>query len=440
MKGRWRTLVARLLTVVGVLLIVVSIAAVFVERQALDRGEVEETARQLITDDAVQREVAATLTDSLFANVDVEAALAERLPPEQQGLAGPIAGALRPLAERISLRILDRPRFQELWVTAVGGAQAQVVRVLDDEAVFIQTEGGVVSLDLRPLLAELTAQLPIAPNLEDRLPEDAGVITVFEAENLETAQDATRLLRFVADWLWVLALLAWAGAMFIARDRRKEVRAIAIGLVFVGFLLLVGRSVAGSYVVDALAPTESVEEAVGNSWDIVTRLLRDGAWSIVFLGLVALLGVFLSGPTASGTAARRWLSSDPRPSLRRRTSSSGPSSLLFIWWAPFDQARRPLYLFVGAVLLVVGVELLRRQATREFPDAAEIQPRELLPFGGGSRRGTRGPRGARAAREATRAGRHRRRRAPGGEGAAAQLLRGRGETAPMSPGSTGSPR
>jgi hypothetical protein len=379
-KARWRTLVARLLTVVGVLLIVVSIAANFVERQALDRGEVEDTARQLITDDAIQREIAATLTDSLFANVDVEAALEERLPPQQQGLAGPLAGALQPVAERIALRILDRPRFQELWVTAVGGAQAQVVRVLDDEAVFIETEGGIVSLDLRPLLVELTGQLPIAPDLSERLPEDAGVITLFEAEQLETAQDLTRLLRVVADWIWVLALLAWAGAVFVARDRRKEVRAIALGLIVVGFLLLVLRTLAGSYLVDELAPTESLEEAVGNAWDIVTRLLRDGGWAAITLGIVALLGVWLSGPTASGTAARRWLA----PVLVRPATTYlvlWVLWVLFIWWGPFVQARDPVYLVVSGVLLVVGVELLRRQAIREFPDAAEIEPRELLRFG-----------------------------------------------------------
>ena len=48
--GRWRTPVARLLTVLGVLFVVVSIAANFVERQALDTDEFEETARQLAND------------------------------------------------------------------------------------------------------------------------------------------------------------------------------------------------------------------------------------------------------------------------------------------------------------------------------------------------------------------------------------------------------
>ena len=113
-KRRWRGPVARLLTVLGVLLLVVSIAANFVERQALDSDEFEETSRQLITDEAIQERVAATLADQLFASVDVQAALEERLPPAQQNLAGPLAGALRPVSERLAQRTLERPRFQEL--------------------------------------------------------------------------------------------------------------------------------------------------------------------------------------------------------------------------------------------------------------------------------------------------------------------------------------
>jgi hypothetical protein len=367
-SGWWRRPLARILTVLGVLLIVVSIAANFVERQALDRSELEETARQLIDDEVIQEQVAATLTDELFTQVDVQAALEERLPPEQQGLAGPIAGALRPLAERISLRILDRPRFQEIWVTAVGAAQAQVVRVLDDEAEFLETEGGVVAIDLRPLLVELTNELPIAPNLSDRLPEDAGVITVFETDQLEKAQDLTRLLRFVADWIWVLALLAWVAAVSIARDRRKEVRAIAVGFVLVGLLVLLIRRVAGNYLVDELSTSATGEDAIDRSWEIITRILADAGWAAIALGIVALLGVWLVGPGVRAARARGWLA----PYLRRPEWAYGGAAFLFLLillWSPISYIQRWSTIIVLAVLAAAGVELLRRQTMREVPEA-----------------------------------------------------------------------
>jgi Short C-terminal domain len=368
-SGWWRVPAARILTVLGVLFVVVSIAANFVERQALDRDEVEETAEQLITDDAIQEQVAATLADELFTKVDVEAALRERLPAQQQALAGPVAGALRPVAERAALRILDGPRFQELWVTAVGTAQEQVVRILDDEAAFLETEGGVVALNLRPLLLELTDEIRIAPNLSERVPEDAGVITVFEAEQLETAQDITRVLRFVAAWIWVLALLAWVGAVFLARDRRKEVRAIAWGFVVVGVLLLLARRFAGDYLVDELSTSPGSEDAVDRSWAIMTRLLADAGWAAIAVGLVALVGVWLVGPSRTGTAARGSLA----PYLRRPELAFGVAAVVFLvilLWGPISYVQRPVVILALAILAALGVEFLRRKAARDFPDAA----------------------------------------------------------------------
>ena len=365
---RWRGPVARLLTVLGVLLLVVSIVANFVERQALDTDEFEETSRQLITDEAIQERVASTLTDQLFTSVDVQAALEERLPAQQQGLAGPLAGGLRPVSERLAQRILERPRFQELWVQALSTAQQQVVRVLDDEARFLETEGGVVAVDLRPLLVELTGQLEIAPGLADRLPENAGLITVFEAEELQTAQDLTRLLRFVAAWIWVLALACWVAAVYIARERRKEVRAIAFGFVVVGVLVLVIRRVAGNYLVDELSAAAD-DTAAQNTWDILTRLLADAGWAAIAAGVISILGVWLVGPSRSGTVARGWLA----PYLRRPELAFGVAALLFLLvflWGPISYVQRPLVILALAVLAALGVEFLRRKAARDFPDAA----------------------------------------------------------------------
>jgi hypothetical protein len=370
--GAWRTIVARLLTIVGVLLITVSVLANFVERQALDSNEFEETARQLISDPAIQQEVATTLTTQLFESVDVQAELEQRLPPAQQGLAGPITGALRPVAERLVVQILQRPRFENVWVAAVGAAHQQVVRVLDDEARFIETDEGVITLNLRPLLVELTEELPVVPNLAAQLPPDAGVIQLYEADQLDTAQTLTRILRFVADWIWVLALAVWIGAVWLARDRRKEVRAIAIGFVVVGLLVLLVRRLAGRYLVDELSDATSNEQAVRDSWDIITRLLADAAWALIAVGIVALIGIWLIGP-GRGRTFRRWLA----PYLRQPGLTYGVAALVFallLLWGPIAYVRKPITVLLLAVLAALGVEAVRRVTARDFPDAVAPDP------------------------------------------------------------------
>jgi Short C-terminal domain len=47
----------------------------------------------------------------------------------------------------------------------------------------------------------------------------------------------------------------------------------------------------------------------------------------------------------------------------------GLALLLLVIWGPFPSTREPLPIIGIAILLVAGVELLRRMTAREFPDA-----------------------------------------------------------------------
>jgi hypothetical protein len=141
--------------------------------------------------------------------------------------------------------------------------------------------------------------------------------------------------------------------------------------------VLVGREVGGRYVVDALAGTAATEEASQSAWDIVTGLLADGAWTAILLGVVALVGVWLAGPSESGSGARRRLA----PILARWEYAYGIAAallLLLVWWGPTAQTRRPLQVLFAAILLGVGVEALRRITRRDFPEASEVAPGAAL--------------------------------------------------------------
>jgi hypothetical protein len=168
----------------------------------------------------VRNQVAASLVDQLYANIDVTAALQQRLPPEQKGLAGPAAAGLREFSERAATRMLERPRVQALWVTTVTQAHRQLIRVLEDDTGPISTENGAVVLDLRPLVIQLGERVAIVGNVAERLGPDVGRVEVMQADQLETAQDLTKILKFLGMWLWLVPLILWAAALWIARDNR----------------------------------------------------------------------------------------------------------------------------------------------------------------------------------------------------------------------------
>jgi hypothetical protein len=373
--------VARILVVLSILLVVLSLLAGYIRFQALDTDTVTNTASELIADDEIRNEVAAALVDELYTNVDVAAALEQRLPPDQKGLAGPAAAGLRELSDRAAVRMLERPRVQALWVDTVTRTHRQLLRVLEDDTGAISTEGGVVVLDLRPLVIQLGDRVAIVGNLAERLGPDAGRIEIMEADNLETAQDLTQLLKFLGTWLWILPLALMAVALWLARGRRLSIlRIIAIGSILAGFLVLVVRRLAGSYLVEDLAPTESVQPAAQDAWDILTSLLRDGGFTLIGLGVIVLVAVWLAGPSRSGVASRRALA----PYLRRWEIAYGAATALFLlllWWSPTVQTTRVQLMIAAALVLALAVEVLRRQTAREFPDAPPPDP------GGSLRRG-----------------------------------------------------
>src|SRR4029453_8385161 len=98
---------ARVLVIVGGLVVVLSLIAGYIRFQALDNGSVRTMADQLIADDEVRTQIAAAMVDQLYANVDVGAALEQQLPEDQRGLSGLIASGLREFSDRAAQRLLD---------------------------------------------------------------------------------------------------------------------------------------------------------------------------------------------------------------------------------------------------------------------------------------------------------------------------------------------
>ena len=78
--SRGKMLTARILVVVFALLATIGLLAGFIRYQALDPDTFRGTAEELIANENVQDQIAVSLVDELYGNVDVAAALEERLP------------------------------------------------------------------------------------------------------------------------------------------------------------------------------------------------------------------------------------------------------------------------------------------------------------------------------------------------------------------------
>jgi Short C-terminal domain len=363
---------------VGSVLAFLAIFAIWANRQLLDTDNWTETSTQLLEDDEIRSQLSIYLVDQLYANVDVPAELAQAFPPRLQPLAGPAAGALQDLGVRGVNTLLERPRAQALWEQANRRSHTRLLQIVEDGGGdAVSTGGGNVTLDLKALLEQASERFGVGGRIADRLPEDAAQLTVLKSDELELAQDAVRFLKALAIILVVLALGLLALGVYLGRGwRREALRACGIGLIAAGAAALVARSLASGAVV-GLAKTAAVEPALDNAWSISTSLLVEAATATLLYGIVVVFAAWLAGPTAWATATRCGLA----PFLREPRFAYGGLALvvlLLLAWGPTPAFRKPLLALILIALLAAGVEALRRQTGREFPNASRDEAMRSL--------------------------------------------------------------
>jgi Short C-terminal domain len=359
-----KTVVAIL--VVATLVGFVSVFAVWTKRQLLETNTWTDTSTKLLENKDVQAAVAPFLVDQLYANVDVQAKLAKALPPRLQPLAGPAAGGLRELANKLALEALARPKVQELWSQANRNSHALFLELINGGTNALATSGGAVTLNLGTIVGQLGSSLGV--NVSGKLPPSVAQIQLVKSDQLSTAQDVVKAVKDLSIILPLIALILYALAVYLAQGwRREAVRAWGISWVVIGILVLAAHAVAGNAVVDSLASTEAVKPAVSATWDIATSLLRDGGIAMLLYGVVIFLAAVLCGPLGIAQRARRNLA----PLLRERWSAYlviAVIVVLLVWWAPTAAFQRLLPSLVLFGLLIAGVEALRHQTNREYPD------------------------------------------------------------------------
>ena len=372
--GKGRRALVWALVVVASLLMFASVLTKWVDRQMLDNDNWNQASEQVIQDPAVQDALSVYLVNQLYDNVDVEQALAQKLPPGLQGLAGPAAGALRQPATNAVGVILQRPRVQQAWVSAMTVAHQKLLNVLEDKTGNgISTGNGVVTLDLSELVAELGIDLGVPQAALDRLPPDAGQFTLMKSDQLSAAQSGFQVLKALSLWLLVLVLVMYGLAIYLARGfRRRTLRNIGWAFVVVGLLTIIARRLLGNYTVDAVAAPGY--ELVGHhAWLIGTSILGEIGRSLVLYGLVGVLGAVLAGPTRLATGLRRRITPTLNDQPEVTWGAVGGVFLLLVLWGGTHALREWWGILLLGGLLALGVVALRRQTLAEAA-AAEAAP------------------------------------------------------------------
>jgi hypothetical protein len=129
-----------------------------------------------------------------------------------------------------------------------------------------------------------------------------------------------------------------------------------------------------------VASSDAVKPAITAAWNVISAGLRERALFVLVIGLAFIGGGLLVGPGRHEVAVRRFLA----PYLR-----DNPVvvylvvAFVFLVWLAFiptiNNVGQILVVVVLAGLAVVGIEILRRQTAREFPDASRASDQTAGP-------------------------------------------------------------
>jgi hypothetical protein len=350
------------LLAVGTLLWIGFGFSVWAERQLLDTDEWVDTSGELLENEPVRTALGLFIVDRLYDSEEVQAQIEEVLPPRLDPLAGPAAAGLKEVARRNAPRLLGSALALNAWREANEAAHGELIALVEGRS------GGNLTLDLGTLFQHVAEGTGLPPDAVDRLPPEVSSLQVASGDDLQTAQDALDLFETLVWVLLALAVVFFAGAVVLSRDRRRTLVSVGGCLMFAGLAVLAVRRLAGEAVVEALADAPNAMGAADDAWEIATSLLVDAAQGSFLAGLFIVTGAWLAGAGRRATAVRRGsaYAMRERPGVVR--AGLGVAILLLVIWGPVPWTQRFWTIAIFTVAAFVWFEWIRRRTLEEFPE------------------------------------------------------------------------
>lgn len=264
-EARWgpRSVGAALLGGLGVILLSVSVVAVWAHATVLDSSKVAELTGDVLAEPDFQAAVAARVADDVFAAIDVESIAEDLLVDRLDPLAPGIAAGLRSAVERALTALLANDGVQQSVAQLVERAHDAAVDLLRGDGLIdgVAVVDGAVTVNLLPLVArgltavqsfgllseveipELTAdgdpdeqRAELSSALGRPLPDDFGQVVVYDSSVIGTAGDAVsnaQRMLVLAERAVVLivvsAIVLLVAAVLVARNRLGSVLFVGLG-------------------------------------------------------------------------------------------------------------------------------------------------------------------------------------------------------------------
>jgi hypothetical protein len=294
--GRPNGVLVNVLLVVTTVLAVLAMLAIWANRELLNPDNWATTSRQLLQSAEVRTATADYLVDQVSQSLNVSGAIGSDLPPALQPFAGGAAEDLRKAAASGIETALARPDVQAAWATANRVAAQTFVNIVDDHSRAVSVNGGEVTLNLRPVLEEVSARLSLPVDLGAQLPASAAQLRILRSDQLSLIRQGGKALRGLALVLAIVVPLLYLLVIAIARGRRRRTLMwVGVSLIVAGAVVLLVRVIAVAAVPSSVVDDASLRPAAGEVVSIATTMLARIAVAVMVAGAVIAVVAWIAG-------------------------------------------------------------------------------------------------------------------------------------------------
>jgi len=296
-RTRGRTIGSWVLVVLACLLALLSVVVVYARNELLNTDTFVATVGPLAKDPNVQQTVATKVSENLVAKTNLDQRVKNALPSQADFLVNPISGAVQTATYRITLKLVQSSQFQHLWDLAVRQSHDQVDNLLLGNKVgAFQSTNGKVTVDLTQVEDAAKKQLSDhGLSVFNNIPTYTGApLVLFQSDQLAKLQRWVKFLNHLALVLPILAVLLFAGAVLLARDRRRGLVHAAAGLAVTMALLLIAANVGRNQYLSSLKVTQS-RATTAAIIDTVDAALLDTVRAVLVVSAVVAVIAFVVG-------------------------------------------------------------------------------------------------------------------------------------------------
>ncbi len=309
-KAKIKNRAAAALTYMGALVLALSVPMLWASSLISNTDAWVAAVSPLAANPAIQEEVASVAATALCENLEIGRVVENQLPENLSFLAIPTASYIESFIHSEALDLVQSPQFYQTWTSLNKAAHAVLNEFAAGEKLtgILETSNGKIAIDLSSvgelLRDRITAKgHAFAENIPD-ISNDEQIVIADDAA-LANVQQVIGTLNQTSPFLLVIVILCFAGALFIAVDRRRAGLWVAAAAAIALCLVRLALALAQPNVVGAISPMGGeFGAAVSAAYGIVLSPLFAWLGWLTALAGVAWIALFLAGPSSIACRAR----------------------------------------------------------------------------------------------------------------------------------------